>query len=375
VKFGFIIFTDLSKQTGDAIHVKNLLREFESAGIELGVFTSKLETIQFKSKQLNFIKKMLGRSIVLLRILTIKKRYELFYLRDWLFAYLMSFCKLTYVFEVNGLVSYEGLIRNYYKRDSILHKFFKKMEKRVLARAMKIVCVSEGIKNYCLAEHIDKRRILVAENAADVDTFNPDVPKTELETEDGKITIGWMGSFKSQHGFKDLLTMAAYLKSRNCTTIRFLVIGGGRRKDDLENQIAEQNLEDYFTFCGGVDWNEVPGYMLNADFCLSLYKRSDENLEYRKITGVAQIKIFEYLALGKPVLAYDHADASDFFEKRKIGWVCAMGPENMADKIAEIVKKPEQIAEYTKNALALSRARYSWKLTAKKIIDFLEQQI
>ena len=158
VKIGFIIFTDLSRQRADAIHVKNLLREFEVDEIETDVFTSRLETVQLKLKQLNFLKKMLGRALVLLKILTIKKRYELFYVRDWLFAYLMSFFGLHYVFEINGLLCYEGLIRNYFKTGSKAHAFFARIEKRVLKSAVKIVCVSRGMKDYCSDIGIDTRQ-------------------------------------------------------------------------------------------------------------------------------------------------------------------------------------------------------------------------
>ena len=126
---GFIIFTDLSGAKGDAVHVKNLLREFEASRLNLTVFTSVLERIQFKSKHINFLKKLLGRLIFLVRMLTVKNRYELFYVRDWLFAYLMSFLGFYYAFEVNGLVSYEGLIRNYYKFGSEAHDVFKRIEK------------------------------------------------------------------------------------------------------------------------------------------------------------------------------------------------------------------------------------------------------
>jgi hypothetical protein len=151
VNIGFIIFTDLSKQRADAIHVKNLLREFETSQLKLTAFTSRLETVQFKWKQLNFLKKMLGRSLVLLKMLTVKKRYELFYIRDWLFAYLMSFFGFSYVFEINGLLCYEGLIRDYFKSGSTAHAMFRRIEERVLKSAVKIVCVSQGMKDYCAA--------------------------------------------------------------------------------------------------------------------------------------------------------------------------------------------------------------------------------
>jgi len=373
VNIGFIIFTDLSKQRADAIHVKNLLTEFETSQLKLTAFTSRLETVQFKLKQLNFLKKMLGRSLVLLKMLTVKKRYELFYIRDWLFAYLMSFFGFSYVFEINGLLCYEGLIRNYFKSGSTAYAMFRRIEKRVLKSAVKIVCVSQGMKDYCAAMGIDARKILVAENAADTETFNPEVPRAEINGKNNKILVGWMGSFESHHGFEDLVSIAARLRNRNCNNVRFLIIGGGSPKNKLEQHLTKENLQDYFIFCGNVAWSEVPKYLLNVEFCLSLDKRSKENLQYRNVIGVTQVKVYEYLALGKAVLAQDLGNARDFFEARKIGWVCGAEPEEVADKIIEVIKNPQQIREYSKNALSVSRMKHSWKITAGKIVDFLTE--
>lgn len=375
MKIGFIVFTDLRSLKGDAVHVKNLLREFEKSDLHVDALIGKPAGNRAKLKHFAFLMQVVSRLVFLMRILLLRKRYDVFYLRDWLFAYLLSFCKVPYAFEVNGLLPYEGLIRNYFQSGSVAHHFFQRIEKRVLHSAAKIVSVSYPIKEYCVDDAgVDGRKIIVAENAADTDTFNPDVPKKQIHEKDNKTLIGWMGSFESQHGFDDFIAIAARLKDRKCHNVGFLIIGGGPAKEELEQHLSELGLQDYFIFCGQVRWDQVPGYMLNVDFCLSLYRRTPANLQYRAKTGAAQIKIFEYLALGKPILAYDHGDARGFFEARKIGWVCQMSPENVADKIIEILQDPNQIDQYAQNALALSRQKYNWKVTAAKIVDFLKER-
>ena len=134
-----------------------------------------------------------------------------------------------------------------------------------------------------------------------------------------------------------------------------------------------EGLDDYFLFAGAVPWDQVPGCMLNADFCLSLDRRTEENLEYRRVIGVTQIKVYEYLALGKPVLAHDLGDGKEFFETRRIGWVCDPQPERVAQRIIEIAERPAQIAEYSQNALRLAQEKYNWKVTAGKIAAFLPE--
>lgn len=375
MKIGYITFVDLSKLRADAIHTSSLLKEFDKLRLDVTVLAGAAESARLKSRYFNFIRMVLGRLVLLAWVVASRRAYDLFYIRDWLFAYMMSFFGLRYAFEINGLILYEGLIRHYYRRGSLTYKFFRGLEKRVLAFATRIVAVSSGMKNYCIVQGVDADKVLVAENAADPVVFNPGRPKVELSARKDAVLIGWMGSFERHHGFQDLVSIAQELRAKGCSGVQFLIIGGGRRQKDLEQQISAGGLQDYFLFCGAVPWNQVPAYMLNADFCLCLDNRTDENLEYRSVIGVTQIKVFEYLALGKPVLAQDLGDARDFFETRCIGWVCGCEPGEVARRITEIIEHPEQIAEYSKNALAVSRARYNWPVTAEKIAGFLRESV
>jgi glycosyltransferase involved in cell wall biosynthesis len=375
VRIGFIVFTNLDSLKGDAVHVRNLLREFRRSDLQIEPLVGRPTRDRFACKHLNFMAKMIGRKLFLFKILLLRRRFDLFYLRDYLFAYLLSLFGVRYAFEINGLLHYEGLIRHYYTAGSRACRLFQHIERRVLRSAVKLVSVSQPIKDYCVQEiGINAQRIVVAENAADTEVFHPEAAKQPLQGQTGRILVGWMGSFESQHGFGDFPGIAARLRDRGCSDVQILIIGGGRAQEHLAHQVAQTGLQDYFLFCGYVPWDRVPGYMLHAAFCLSLYNRTPENLEYRAKTGTAQIKIFEYLALGKPILSHDHADAREFFEARRIGWVCGMAPENVADKIIDIIREPAQICEYTRNAMKLSREKYRWDLTATRIAAFLKER-
>ncbi len=373
MKIGFITFVDLSKLRADAIHTSSLLKEFGKLELDVTILAGPTETARWKSRHLNFLRMVLGRLTLLARVVACRRRYNLFYVRDWLFAWLMSFFGLCYAFEINGLIWYEGLIRHYYRRGSLPSRFFRRLERRVLRSATRIVAVSSGMKEYCAALGVEAGKVLVAENAADPVVFNPDRPRVNVPARNDAVLIGWMGSFESHHGFQDLVSIARQLQGKGCSGVQFLIVGGGWRQEELGQQISAGGLQDYFLFCGAVPWDQVPAYMLNAGFCLCLDNRSEENLEYRNVIGVTQIKVFEYLALGRPVLAQDLGDARAFFEARRIGWVCGCEPQEVAQKIIEIIRSPEQIAAYSNNALEISRARYNWPVTAQKIAGFLRE--
>jgi glycosyltransferase involved in cell wall biosynthesis len=375
VKIGFITFVDVSKLRADAVHTASLLKEFRRLKLDVAVLAGPTEAARGKSRFLTFLGMVFGRLALLARVAASRRKFDLFYVRDWLFACMMSFFGLRYAFEINGLILYEGLIRRYYRRGSLAYRFFRRLEKRVLKSATRIVAVSSGMKDYCTTLGVGADKVLVAENAADPDVFNPDRPRVDVPARKDAVLAGWMGSFESHHGFQDLVCIAQEMQTKGCAGVQFLIIGGGRRQTELQQRIVAQGLQEYFVFCGAVSWDQVPAYMLNADFCLCLDSRTDENLEYRNVIGVTQIKVFEYLALGKPVLAQDLGDARDFFESRRIGWVCACEPAEVARRIIEIAGHREQIAECSKNALAVSRETYNWPATARKIVGFLRESV
>ncbi len=375
MKIAFVLFTDMSRDQGDSVHVKNLLVQFERCGLSVDAIASQCERRQLKSAKLNFIKKILGRVGMLPKVLLARRRYDLFYIRDWLFAYVLSFCKTDYAFEINGLLCFEGLVRGHFGQGSRAHRAFARIEDRVIRRATKIVCVSQGMKDYCIEHGADAGRILVAENAAEAEVFHPGVVKAKIDIPAGNLVVGWMGSFDSYHGMDDLIEIAEYLKGKGTTDISFLVIGGGKRKEQLQRRIVEKGLAECFVFCGALAWKQVPSHMANADLCLSLDRRTPENLDYRNTIGVTTIKVYEYLALGKPVLAHNLGNARRFFEDRQIGWACDIEPDAVAQKILEISGDRERIAGYAANAARVSAATYTWARTTAKIVAFLEQPV
>lgn len=371
-KIGVVIFTDMSRRRADAIHVRNFLEILEKNDVKFDTFFSGIDHRAPKSAFLRLLKQFFGRIPLALRIFRKQSTYSFFYLRDWLFAYFLAIMRIPYVFEVNGLFAYEGLIRGYATRDSFFVRLLRKVERVVSQHALKIVCVSQGIKKYLVDQYgVIPQNCLVARNAANRAVYNELVSAADLPTHKKSFLIGWIGSFDAYHGVDDIVESAEELKRNGCVDVQFLIIGGGEGKDKMQTIVNEHKLEDLFVFLGAQAWDAVPQYLVNVDICLSLDKRTQDNLEYRNIIGVTTIKVFEYLALGKPVLAYELGDAKEFFEGQKIGWVCKPDPKEIAKMILDIKERRAEVKQFGENAARLSRTVYNWGVTVKKIVDFI----
>lgn len=85
-------------------------------------------------------------------------------------------------------------------------------------------------------------------------------------------------------------------------------------------KIDDHALSAYFIFPGNVPYEEVPPYCGVMDVCIAPFRK--EAVER------SSVKIFDYLACGKPVVATDVGETSGFFAES--GAVMIVPPEDPA---------------------------------------------
>jgi glycosyltransferase involved in cell wall biosynthesis len=83
------------------------------------------------------------------------------------------------------------------------------------------------------------------------------------------------------------------------------------------------------------------------------------------------MKLFEYLAAGKPILASKLPSIQEAVSDNEV-WF--MNPENPIPDVQRFLTstETEQIVEMTKQAAKRS-ARYSWNQRARSILEFLQR--
>jgi glycosyltransferase involved in cell wall biosynthesis len=114
------------------------------------------------------------------------------------------------------------------------------------------------------------------------------------------LRLAYVGALSTQDGGETLAIVLAGLRRLTPPIDATLtVIGDGDRRAALEAALAEQELADRATFTGWVESERVPELLEDADVCVDPAPATDVN------ERSTMIKLAEYLALGKPVVAYD----------------------------------------------------------------------
>lgn len=178
--------------------------------------------------------------------------------------------------------------------------------------------------------------------------------------EDDSFKIVFTGNIGFAQGLDILPKTAGLLKAQgvNCC---FYIIGDGRYRDKLEQEIKEQKVEDMFSLLGRKAPEEIPQYMAHCDAAFLSF--ADNPLFEMTIPA----KLQSYMACGMPIIAAAKGETGRIINEAECGVYCKLGSEQeLAQAVMEMIKIPKaKITEMGKNALMF----YSEWFQKKKLMD------
>jgi glycosyltransferase involved in cell wall biosynthesis len=150
-----------------------------------------------------------------------------------------------------------------------------------------------------LAGHVEARgvppaRIVVNSNGVDVDHFTrvpaPDAAKAALGLA-GRLVVGFTGFVRDWHRVDRVLEWLA--RPGPGAGAHLLLVGDGPARAELEALATRLGVRDRFTCTGAVDRVRIPALVAAFDIAL----------QPAVVPYASPLKLFEYLAAGKPVVA------------------------------------------------------------------------
>ena len=198
--------------------------------------------------------------------------------------------KRKYVLEVN-----DPAIELAHGFKRVLYKWLVRMKYN---RADAIIVQTETLKGI-VSRHTDTP-VYVVPNGVDTARFRPDV-KSGFRKKYGilksDVVVTFVGSFREWHGVLDVVRMA-----KRMPHAKFLLVGSGRLFSEVRREAAGV---DNIVLAGAVDNDEVPGIMAGSDVLVAPF--STKGFPELEKYGFfwCPVKLFEYMASGKPVVSYD----------------------------------------------------------------------
>ena len=268
------------------------------------------------------------------------------------------------------------------------HSFPKKFSwvyKFILKRLKKLVVISDGLRDefmsniegeqtFARVQSYLEKNILVARDAVDLDEFDVKESqeecrktvslgfKTQTNVSMNKKIILYTGHLFKWKGVYTLADASKYLDDE-CE----VVVVGGMDKDleNYKNYLRENGLTKVKAL-GFKNHKEIP-YFLKAADVLVLPNSGCEKISS---TYTSPMKLFEYMASGRPMVVSDLASLREILSEDEAIFVEPDKARDLAEGIERVLADESLSGRIALNARQ-KVGQYTWQKRASKILDFI----
>ena len=160
-----------------------------------------------------------------------------------------------------------------------------------------VVTITDYLKNAYIKAGVPESKILVWPDAVDLSGFtnlpSQQMLRDELGLPSATRIATYCGHFYEHKGVSHVIAAAKYLPD-----VLFCLVGGWPRDIELCQKQA-RGLKNVH-FAGFVSYQQAHKYLLSSDFLLL-----PNSMQYRQAYSTSPLKLFEYMAARRPIIASD----------------------------------------------------------------------
>lgn len=254
-----------------------------------------------------------------------------------------------------------------------IHDYRSKSPKRrinfFLKRCRRILVNSEGtleaLRNH-YPNNLQLKTAQVVSNGVDFDYFNIKETKEEARQKLGIISnkkiVGYLGRLETVGREKGVSEIIRSFLSANEEALLY-VVGGPNRL--IEKYGQEFNNSDKVVFSGQIDYALVPLYLRSFDAVIISMP------EGRHAQTTSPIKLFEYLASGKVIVAPRTPSITKYLNDNNSILFDPNDVESLSEKIKIAINNKELAYKLSQRSF-LDSKNYSWLNRAKVILDLIK---
>lgn len=185
-------------------------------------------------------------------------------------------------------------------KSAIIQRIAISFERKLMRGSSKIFAINENLADKAASLGISHNPIEVLPGGIDFTRFNPQVDSSTIRERQGlrdkDLVLFFMGWLYDFSGLKEVVSCLSEVKD-NYPHIKLMILGRGGYHDQLVETIANENLQDRVFLLGWKLYDEIPMYIAASDICL-LPAQCNEIMK-----DIVPIKMYEYLAMGKPIVS------------------------------------------------------------------------
>jgi glycosyltransferase involved in cell wall biosynthesis len=270
-----------------------------------------------------------------------------------------------FVFDHHDLVP--ELFASRYPGRQILYRLTRFAERLTFASADAVISTNESYRRVAIERgKMAADRVVVVRSAPDLSRFIGREPDVSLRS--GKpFLLAYLGVMGQQDGIDYALRAVQLLRDEiGRDDVHCVFMGTGDAFDEMVALSEQLGIADIVDFPGWADDECILRCLSTADVCLSPDPLSPFN------DASTMNKIVEYMAMGRPVVAFDLTEAR-VSARDAADYVPANDELAFAKAIDALLEDPERRCEMGELGRRRVEQELSWEMSRRTLVRFYEQ--
>ncbi|MCG7987547.1 MAG: glycosyltransferase family 4 protein [Candidatus Thiodiazotropha weberae] len=237
-------------------------------------------------------------------------------------------------------------------------------EKKVIKHADSCFVVCEEAKERLISKGA-KCHVAIVRNTPELRKFTPE-QEYEHKSDD-TFVIMYVGILIGGRGVEIAIKAMSKVVASN-SNIKLVIIGSGKAEKHLKEKASQLNLNGCVEFLGWIDNELIPKYINKCDVGILPFSNTDH------INHTIANKLFDFMAIGKPVICSNVRPMIRILEEAKCGYTFEADDDlSLAKTILDCYQDTER-EKLGENGLNQIKTKYNWSIDEKSLLNVVEEK-
>jgi PEP-CTERM/exosortase A-associated glycosyltransferase len=271
------------------------------------------------------------------------------------------------VYEIRAFWEDAAVSHGIGREGDLRYRVTRALETHAVRRADAVTTICEGLRRDLLARGLADDKVTVIPNAVDPTMFDTEAPidlalRKNLGL-DGRLVIGFIGSYYAYEGLSLLLEALPAVRAR-FPAAALLLVGGGPEEADLKIRARALRVDGDVMFAGRVPNAEVQRYYGVID--VLAYPR----LRQRLTELVTPLKPLEAMAAGRLFVASDVGGHRELIRDGETGTLFRAGDvDDLTTVLVNLMDRRDLWPERLARARHFVEVERTWKASVERYVD------
>lgn len=254
---------------------------------------------------------------------------------------------------------------------SLLMSYAARIEQELLETTDVAAVITTSLKEYFDRKYESQKvDFVITPNAINKHRIqwkheNVEIIRTDYELTDS-LVLGFVGSLLPWHGVDLILKAFKEINRSHHFNIKVLIVGDGEGITQLKNLSREFEIDRNIIFTGRVPHDHVFDYIEAMD--ITIYPGSKENKNWYG----SPVKLFEYGAMGKPIIIYDQKPIRDVMVHDIDGILIEPEVDQLVSAIRRLIENEELRKRMGKNFQSKVLNEYTWDKNVERVLSKIQ---